>query len=287
MVLILDSFWRAALYCLHPKVILLSLLPLLLLALAGGGLGYFYWDGAVHAVWLWVSESMFFSALLDFLSRFGMGGFRTAIAPLIVIALATPVLIVLVMLVVALMMTPALLKLVSSRRFERLTQSGKTSLWRSALWSLGSTMLALFLLVASIPFWFVPPLVLILPPLIWGWLTYRVMSFDALADHASPKERRAIFKEHRMQLLGIGIVAGYLGALPSLIWAAGAMAAVFAIVLLPIALWLYTLIFAFSSLWFIHYCLGALEQHRAIQVPLPAEVLPLETAPALKDSHHA
>jgi Etoposide-induced protein 2.4 (EI24) len=151
MKLLLDSFWRAALYCLHPKVIALSLLPLLLLAAVGGGLGYFFWDGAVHAVWLWISESAFFSTILDFFSRFGMGGFRTAIAPLIVIALATPVLIVFVMLVVALLMTPALLKLVSSRRFERLTKSGKTSLLRSAAWSLGSTLVALFLLLLSIP----------------------------------------------------------------------------------------------------------------------------------------
>jgi hypothetical protein len=263
MKLLLDSFWRAALYCLHPKVIALSLLPLLLLAAVGGALGYFFWAGAVHAVWLWISESSFFTTILDFFSRFGMGGFRTAMAPLIVIALATPVLIVFVMLVVALLMTPALLKLVSSRRFESLARSGQSAMWRSAAWSLGSTLVALFLLLLSIPLWFVPPLIMILPPLIWGWLTYRVMSFDALADHATPEERRAIFKEHRMTLLGIGIAAGYLGAMPSLIWAAGAMAAVFAIVLMPIALWLYTLIFAFSSLWFIHYCLGALEQYRA------------------------
>ena len=284
MKLLLDSFWRAALYCLHPKVIALSLLPLLLLAVVGGVLGYFFWDGAVHAVWLWVSESAFFSTILDFFTRFGMGGFRTAIAPLIVIALATPVLIVFVMLVVALLMTPALLKLVSSRRFESLAKSGQASVWRSAAWSLGSTLVALFLLLLSIPLWFVPPLIMILPPLIWGWLTYRVMSFDALADHATVDERRAIFKEHRMALLGIGIVAGYLGAMPSLIWAAGAMAAVFAIVLMPIALWLYTLIFAFSSLWFIHYCLGALEHHRAAQVIAPPAVAPL---PTLKEIEHA
>jgi hypothetical protein len=102
-----------------------------------------------------------------------------------------------------------------------------------------------------------------------------VMSFDALSSHASTEERRIIMKKHRGALLLIGIVAGYLGALPSLIWAFGAMAAVFAVVLLPIALWLYTLIFAFSSLWFIHYCLAALAQHRAAQVstiPAQAEI---------------
>lgn len=284
MKLLLDSFLRAALYCLHPKVIALSLLPLLVLAVVGSVLGYFFWDGAVHTVWLWLSESSFFSAILDFFSRFGMGGFRTAIAPLIVIALATPVLIVFVMLVVALFMTPALLTLVGSRRFQALAQVGKTSVWRSAAWSLGSTLVALFLLLLSIPLWFVPPLIMILPPLIWGWLTYRVMSFDALADHATVDERRAIFKEHRLALLGMGIVAGYLGVMPSLMWAAGVMAAVFAIVLMPIALWLYTLIFTFSSLWFIHYCLGALEQYRAVQTAVPSVDAPALT---LKEIPHA
>ena len=47
MNLLLDSFWRAAAYCLHPRVILLSLLPLVLMAAGALGLGYFFWDAAV------------------------------------------------------------------------------------------------------------------------------------------------------------------------------------------------------------------------------------------------
>ena len=43
-----DSFWRAAVYCLLPRVILLSMLPLLLIGLLGGILGYFYWDAALQ-----------------------------------------------------------------------------------------------------------------------------------------------------------------------------------------------------------------------------------------------
>ena len=42
-----DSFWRAVAYCLHPRVIVLSLAPLLL---AGGmtlALGYVFWEPAV------------------------------------------------------------------------------------------------------------------------------------------------------------------------------------------------------------------------------------------------
>jgi hypothetical protein len=249
---------------------MLSLLPLILLTLVGGTLGYFFWSTAVEAVRLWLESSGFFSTILDWLTRFGMQSFRAAAAPFVVIILATPMLVLLVMFVVALMMTPAFLKLVAMRRFDKLAKAdaGLASWVRSAAWSLVSTLIAALLLLLSIPLWFVPPLIMVVPPLIWGWLTYRVMSFDALSSHASSEERKIIMKEHRGALLFIGVVAGYLGALPSLIWALGAMAAVFAVILLPVMLWLYTLVFAFSSLWFIHYCLAALEKHRAAQMPI-------------------
>ena len=46
----LDAFWRSVAYCLHPKVIGLSLLPLLLVIGLIAGLGYFYMDPALAAV---------------------------------------------------------------------------------------------------------------------------------------------------------------------------------------------------------------------------------------------
>ena len=104
-------------------------------------------------------------------------------------------------------------------------------------------------------------MILILPPLIWGWLTYRVMAFDALAVHASGDERREIFRRHRTVLLGIGVICGYLGAAPSLIWASGALLTGF-VILVPLAIWIYTLVFALSSLWFAHFCLAALQDLR-------------------------
>jgi Etoposide-induced protein 2.4 (EI24) len=289
MKLLLDSFWRAAMYCLLPRVMWLSLLPLLLLTVVGSALGYFFWSDAVETVRLGLEGSGFFSTILDWFTRFGLQGFRTAVAPLVVIVVTTPVLILLVMLVVAFMMTPALISLVSKRRFPALARSQGNALLllRGVAWSLGSTLLAGVLLVLSMPLWLIPPLVMILPPLIWGWLTYRVMSFDALSSHASIDERKAIMKEHRGGLLLIGIVTGYLGALPSLIWALGAMAAVFAVALLPVMLWLYTLVFAFSSLWFIHYCLAALEHDRATQISPNTPATPMTSAALAEEMPHA
>jgi Etoposide-induced protein 2.4 (EI24) len=136
------------------------------------------------------------------------------------------------------------------------------------VWSFGSTLLAVVALVVSLPLWLVPPLILVLPPLIWGWLTYRVMTFDVLAEHASKSERVEIFRRHRGWLLGIGVMTGYLGAAPSLVWASGALFAAAFVILIPVAIWIYTLVFAFSSLWFAHYGLAALEKLRADASPV-------------------
>jgi hypothetical protein len=129
-------------------------------------------------------------------------------------------------------------------------------------------------------------LILILPPLIWGWLTYRVLAFDALAQHASPEERREIFLRHRGALLGMGVFCGYLGAAPSLLWASGVVFAAAFVVLVPLAIWIYTLVFALSSLWFAHFCLSALQALRqeAAASPSPspspkALALPHEPTP--------
>jgi hypothetical protein len=274
---LLDAFWRAAAYCLHPRVIVLSLAPLLL---AGGmtlALGYFFWEPAVAGMRATLEGWALIEALLKWLEGLGGSGLRALIAPLVIVALALPVIVVLSLLLVALFMAPALVALVAKRRFADLEARRGAALWQSVLWSLGCTLLALLALVLSIPLWFVPPLVLIVPPLIWGWLTYRVMAFDVLAEHASVDERRTILREHRWPLLAIGVITGYLGAAPTLLWALGAAALIFAPLLVLVSVWLYTLVFAFAALWFAHYALAALQQLRSTNRPLaiqPIEALP-------------
>jgi hypothetical protein len=286
MSLLLDSFWRAAAYCLHPRVIALSFLPLIVITALSLGLGWLYWDAAVNAVFNWLESSSLIGSVSSWLQGFGIGNMKTVVAPLIVIFAVTPIIVVVSLLLVALLMAPALVSLVARRRFALLERKNGGSLALGIAWALGSTLLALVALVVSLPLWLVPPLILVLPPLIWGWLTYRVMAFDALAAHASGPERRELIKRHRMTLLGIGIMTGYLGAAPSLVWASGALFAAAFVILVPAAIWIYTLVFAFSSLWFAHYCLAALEKLRAEEAaapPTPPTALPPTPPPALPD----
>ncbi len=294
MRLLLDSFWRAAAYCVHPRVIALSLAPLLVMAGLALGLGYFFWESAVDAVRGVFESWAILATLTGWLEGIGLVNLKNVLAPLVVVFLTTPLIVVLSLLLVAALMTPAMLTLVAKRRFPLLERKRGGSFIGSVLGAFGATAVALVALGASIPLWFIPPLVLVLPPLIWGWLTYRVMSYDVLAAHASADERHRLMKAHRSRLFGIGVVTGYLGAAPSLVWASGALAVVFAPVLVPVAVWIYTLVFAFSALWFAHYALAALQAMRAASpevdllppsgrglAPLdPVEELPTRALPA-------
>jgi hypothetical protein len=264
---LLDAFWRALAYCLHPRVIGLSLLPLLIGVVLSALAWWLFWDAAVAAVATKLQSWTLIDGALQWLERVGGGSVRTAIAPALVLLLALPLVVVLSVLLVGLLMTPAIVSLVAGRRFPRLERRHGAGLAASVWVSASSTVVALVLLVLSIPLWFVPPLVLVLPPLIWGWLTYRVMSHDALSEHADAAERRALLRRHRMALWGIGIVTGYLGAAPSLLWALSVLTVVMAPVLIPLSVWLYTLVFAFSALWFVHYCLAALQHMRDDAMP--------------------
>ncbi len=276
-----DAFWRAAAYCLHPRVILWSLLPLVLAGGAVFGLGWLYWEATVSTVRATLEQWSLVAALMQWLDSVGGAALHALVAPMIVVALSVPVIVIVSLLLVAALMTPALVDLVAARRFPSLERRRGAAWWQALLWSLACTVAALLALVLSIPLWLVPPLVLLLPPLIWGWLTCRVLAFDVLAAHASAAERRQILHEQRWPLLAMGMVSGYLGAAPSLLWAVSAATLIFAPVLVLLSVWLYTLVFAFAACWFAHFALAALQRLRDAATaatpsssPVAVEVLP-------------
>ena len=269
---LLDAFWRAGAYCLHPKVIGLSLLPLLIGVALALGLGWLYWESAVAGVRATLESWLLVDAGLKWVESLVGASFRAVLAPLIVVGLTAPVIVLLSVLLVAWFMTPSIVDLVAARRFPLLQRKHGAGWLSSVAWSLACALLAFIALVISVPLWFIPPLVLVVPPLIWGWLNYRVMSFDVLAAHASAAERHQLMDQHRLQLLGIGIISGYLGAAPSLLWAFSAMTLVLAPLLIVVSVWLYTLVFGFSALWFAHYALAALAKLRGVaEQPEPGD----------------
>jgi len=263
MNLFLDSFWRAVAYCLMPQVMALSLLPLCLLIVSSGLGIYFIWDTGVSQLQNLMGDWAQLSSVFKWFDELGAQGLRSVMAPLGLLMLVLPIIIVLSLLSVSWLMTPAMVRLVAQRRFEGLKRLHGGSFVQGMAISLGLSLLTLVALVISMPLWLLPPLVVVLPPVLWGWLAYRINSFDVLADHASTQERHELMQRHRYTLLLMGVLTGFLGAAPGMVWTVGAMAVVFAPLLVPLAIWIYTLVFAFSVLWFTHFCLSALQALRS------------------------
>lgn len=264
MHMMLDALRHALADCFRPRVIVWSLFPLLLLAAMAALVGVFWWESATASMQAWLVQARSLQWLWSWLGQGSVPSVSGMAAAILMVLLLSPVLIVLTLAVLGVVLMPQMVALVAQSRFAHLQRLDGASWWVSVWCSLRCTALALLVLVLTLPLWLVPPLVLVLPPLIWGWLTYRVMSFDALAEHASATERQRIVVQHRSQLMLMGLLCGYLGAAPGVVWASGLVFAAAFWILIPLAVWIYALVFAFSALWFTHYALAALHEMRKV-----------------------
>jgi hypothetical protein len=70
---VIDAFWRAAVYCLHPRVIALSFLPLIITVVTVLCLGYFFWNEAVEALRLRSSHQAGYVSSLKVRAKFRAG----------------------------------------------------------------------------------------------------------------------------------------------------------------------------------------------------------------------
>lgn len=261
---------------LRPRVLALSLLPLGLMLALGWALGR--WLGVPARAALseglqaWLSAWPLWGWMQGWsgASATGwLGQLSALLAGLVVVAVLVLLVLTLGLLLIGLLSMPVVLALVSARHFPQLERRGSRAWLRPLLWGLGHTLAALLLLVLSLPLWLVPPLMVLLPLAIWSWLTERVMAHDALQWHASAAERRQLVRTHRLPLLGIGLASALLSAAPALVWVSLLWFALGFVVLLPLAVWLYTAVFLFTALWFAHYGLLALQR---LRTPAPARL---------------
>jgi hypothetical protein len=259
---ILVALGRAILSQLHFRMLLLTILPFVASIVLWGGLLYIGLQPTIDWLQAFFADNNGFRIAGNALEWVGLGNWRTVVVPLIAMWVLLPLMILTALVFVGTMAMPAIVRHVGSRHYPELEKRyGGTllgSLW-TALWCF--TVFALLWLV-TLPLSLFPPLTFIVQPALWGWLTYHVMAYDALQDHASPEEYRRFMREHRWPLLLIGAITGAMGAAPTLLWLGGALSVIFFPFLAAGAIWLYVLVFVFTGLWFQHYCLETLRRDR-------------------------
>lgn len=275
---VLIAFGRAVLSQLHFRMLMLTVLPFVLSIVIWGVLLWLGLQPMIDWLHAFFMAHDGFSTAGEMLEWFGLGAINTVLVPLIAMWVLLPLMILTALVFVGTMAMPIIVRHVGSRQYPDLEKRHGGSFWGSLWISASSFVIFLVLWLLTLPLALFPPLTFIIQPLLWGWLTYRVMAYDALAEHASAEESREILRTHRWPLLLIGAIAGAMGAAPTLLWLGGALSVIFFPVLAAGAIWLYVLVFVFTGLWFQHYCFQALATHRALNTAAAAA-----DAPRLKD----
>lgn len=262
---VLIAFGRAVLSQLHFRMLMLTVIPFVLSVAIWG---FVLWLGLQPMIdWLQnlFVENEGFRMSGEVLNWLGMGALKTVVVPLIAMWVLLPLMILTALVFVGTMAMPVIVGHVGRRQYGDLEKRRGGTFFGSLWTSSSSFAIFLVLWLVTLPLSLIPPLTFVIQPALWGWLTYRVMAYDALADHADAQERREILRAHRWPLLIIGAITGAMGAAPTLLWLGGALSVIFFPVLAAGAIWLYVLVFIFSGLWFQHYCLEILTRHRAMR----------------------
>ncbi|WP_199032997.1 EI24 domain-containing protein, partial [Ralstonia sp. ASV6] len=182
---LIRSFGRALLSQLHPRMLFLTVLPFVVALVVWGAVLYFGWDAmngmARDAVESWT----FMGWIKSGLGAIGMSGLWSAIAPLLVITLLVPVIVVSILVFVSVTAVPPVMRFLD-RSYPQLERRKGGSVAGSVMHALLCTLVFILVAIVTLPLWLIPPFFALIPPLLWGWLTYRLMTYDALADHATP-----------------------------------------------------------------------------------------------------
>ena len=260
---VLNAYGRALRSQVHGKMLLLSVVPFLLSVLLWGALLFVARQPLIDMVQDFFVNHGVFSLSSPWLAWLGLGVLKTIVVPLIAMLLLLPLMVITALLFIGIVAMPAVVRHVAQRQFATLEKKQGGSLRGSIGCALVASLVFALVWFITLPLYAFPPLALAGQIILWGWLTYRVMAYDALAEHASVEERSAILREHRMPLLAIGMVSGLAGALPGIVWVGGAVLSVVLFPLLAVvSIWLYVMIFIFTGLWFTTYCLQALSDAR-------------------------
>ena len=260
---VFKSFGMALVGTMHPRMLWLSFRPFLIVSVLWGCLIWLTWTPALETLSIFLTTSVFTSWIQEGLVWAGFENARAWIAPLFFVMLIIPLITISLLVFIAFSTVPSIVKIASKQsQFQDLECKKGGGFFGSLIYSLWSALICLALVMLTLPVWWVPPLVAVLPPLLWGWLTMRLMSYDVLAKHASSEERDLLLQKYRWPLFCMGIGSGMLGAVPTFFWATSALALVLFPIVSFIALWIYSLIFVFAALWFSYFLLDALKQLR-------------------------
>lgn len=218
---VLRAFGGALRDLLHPRMLLIALLPMLAALALWLGLAFIYWQ--VWTAWAdgWIAASLGASAVSAWLPGDGVFSAATLAhfaAWVVIVLLLVPLILMTAGLLAALLAMPLMVGFVAARDFPALERRhGGTAVgsFFNAAFAVGVFAV---LWIVTLPLWLVGALGAPLALLLSAWLNQRLFFYDALAEHADADEYRAIRLGSRgsRYLLGVMVSALYVVPLANL-----------------------------------------------------------------------
>ena len=197
---------------LHPRMLLLALLPMLAALAVWIGLAWVYWD-----TWSqWLAAAIAGSSASQWLSPRTLERLVHYSALLLLILAVAPMILVTALLIAALIVMPLVVDFVAARDYPTLDKRRGGTLFGSVVNAMGATLIFAALWIATLPLWLTGFLAPLLPLLLSAYLNQRLFRYDALSDHASAEEMHALVRASRGRLYLLGFLLALLYYVPLL-----------------------------------------------------------------------
>ena len=231
------SLVYAAANVLHPRMLWLMLWPMLFALSIWGSVALVLWTRLALRIAAWLQQGLDYALAWTHLD---LGAAALVAANVLLFLLFVPLVFLTALFILSLFGMQQMVNYVAERSYPALERRRGGGIagtgWNSFVALVGMLLLGLL----SLPFWFFPPLWPVIPLVILAWVNQRLLRYDALAEHADPREMKQVFRERRGALYVLGLLLALVAYVPVL--------GFFAPVLFGLA--------------FIHYLLGALAAER-------------------------
>ena len=194
----------------HPRILSLVLWPMLLAAALWAGAAIYFWGS-------WISQLTAMVQATPMQQWMEQGFFAIAshyLIGIILVLLLFPAIYVTALLITAIVAMPVMVAHVACRDYPELELKKGGSVAGSVMNALVAIVVYCTGWVLSLPLWLFSPFALILPILLMAYLNQRLFRYDALSEHASPKEYRQVIEHSSFRLYLLGAITGLLQMVP-------------------------------------------------------------------------
>ncbi len=212
---VLQAFGNAVRSVLHPKMLALTIWPMLVALALWLGLAWFQWDNWSQ----WLGGLIAGAEFSDWRGQHGLSNIVHYSVWLLLWLLLAPMILITAVLIAVVIAMPLMVNFVAARDYPALERLHGGTVVGSIVNALIAVLVFAGLWIVTLPLWFTGVLAPVVPVMLSAYLNQRLFRYDALFDHASADEYRAILDSNwgRMYVLGLMLACLYFVPLVNLL----------------------------------------------------------------------